>query len=215
LKRETRLNLIFLVVFLAISLPGAVILFIKKLDPAAPRMDEPDAVLRQVPFMTPPPAPSGARWMVPTQTRAWLDTLTRQKTGKAMASAVVGGPEWEPIISADHRMQVMSITPASNAAVAGLLLWNGATSTDISEYQLYAHLGLRVEKGAVESVEPVPVPPDVRKELVSLGYTHPPTQVLWMRAHWPGGLANGQTMQLDLTGWSEPPLRTSVEWAVK
>ena len=39
MKRETRVNLIFLIAFLAISLPGAVILFRKKLEPNARRMD--------------------------------------------------------------------------------------------------------------------------------------------------------------------------------
>jgi hypothetical protein len=214
-KRETRLNLIFLAVFLVLSLPGAVILFRKKLDPRASRMDQPDAVLRRMPFMAPPPVPPGVRWMVPPATRAWLEDLTRQKAGTPMASSVVGGPEWEPIISDDHRLQLMSTSAANDAAVAGLLLWHGATSTEASDYPVYAHFGSRVEKGTVESIEPVPIPADVRKELVSLGYTHPPKQVLWMRVRWPGDSASGQTMQLTLAGWSSPPLRSSVEWAVK
>jgi hypothetical protein len=214
-KRETRVNLWFLAVFLVLSLPGAVILFRKKLDPTASRMDQPDAVLSRMPFMAPPPVPPGVRWMVPTATRAWLAELTREKAGTAMASTVTGGPEWEPIISADHRLQVMSVSTANDATVAALLLWHGWTSTEASNYLVYADIGSREEQGTIESVEPVPIPPDVRKELVSLGYTHPPKQVLWMRARWPGALTNGQTVDLALTGWSSPPLRSLVEWDVK
>jgi hypothetical protein len=214
-KRETRLNLWFLAVFLVLSLPGAVILFRKKMDPSASRMDQPDAVLSRVAFMAPPPVPPGVRWMVPPRTRAWLEELTQQKAGTAMASTVVGGPEWEPIISDDHRLQVMSVATVKDATSAALVLWRGATSIEASSYRLDVSLGSRAEQGAVESVEPVPIPADVRKELVSLGYTHPPMQVLWIRAHWPGALANGQTVPLTLAGWSSPPLRSSVEWAVK
>lgn len=215
MKRETRLNLLFLVVFLVLSLPGAVILFRKKLDPAASRMDQPDAMLRQMPYMAPPPVPPGVRWMVPPATRAWLDELTRQKAGTPMASAVVGGPEWEPIISADHRLQVMSVVPGQDATTAALLVWHGATSTDPASYPLQVQIGSRDEQGTIASIEAVPIPANVRKELVSLGYAHPPTQVLWLRAHWPGDLAAGQTVHLDLMGSGNPPLRTGVEWVVK
>lgn len=215
MKRETRVNLIFLVVFLALSLPGAVILFRKKLDPSASRMDQPDAVLSRVAFMAPPPVPPGVRWMVPPQTRAWLEELTQKRAGTPLASTVVGGPEWEPIISEDHRLQVMSVSTVKDATTAGLLLWRGATSIEASNYRLDVKFGSRAEQGTVESVEPVPIPENVRKELVGHGYTHPPHQVLWMRARWSGALVDGQTVQLTLAGWSSPPLRSSVEWAVK
>jgi hypothetical protein len=69
-RRETRVNLIFLVAFLALSLPGAVILFRKKLDPGAPRMDQPDMMVTRLPYMAPLPAPTGVKWVVPDRTRA-------------------------------------------------------------------------------------------------------------------------------------------------
>ena len=43
------------------KLPGAVILFRKKLDPTAHRLDQPDPVLRRLPYMSPLPAPPDMR----------------------------------------------------------------------------------------------------------------------------------------------------------
>lgn len=216
MTRETRANLWFLVVFLIISLPGAVILFRKKLDPSASRMDAPDAVLRQIPFMAPPPAPPGVRWMVPPRTRAWLETIAHEKTGAAMVSSVGPGPEWEPVISPDHVLQWVSVVPQKERTTVGLLIWDGSWPDEASRFDLRARINGEPKAATVEAIEAVPVPGEVRKELVGLGFTHPPVRVLWVRA------AISQSWQpepadavLDLGCPGDPPRRTSVEWAVR
>lgn len=203
MKRETRLNLWFLGIFLVVSLPGAVILFIKKLDPGASRMDQPDAVLTQLPYMSPPPAPPGTRWMVPPKTRQWLSDLTRQKTGGAMASAVAEGPEWEPVISADHLLQLMShrrVGPKTEAY--SLLLWGERIPAKAS--QLAVRLSMSGQTptapGTVASAEALPIPADVRKELVQLGFDHPPTHVIWIET---------ESANLDLGPWRRITLQST------
>jgi hypothetical protein len=183
LKRETRLNLWFLGIFLVVSLPGAVILFIKKLDPGASRMDTPDAVLAQLPYMAPTPAPPETRWMVPPKTRQWLADLTQQNTGGPMASAVAEGPEWEPVISSDHLLQLMShrrIRPKTEAY--SLLLWGERMPANAAQMavRLSAPAKDEVFEGTVKSAHATAIPADVRKELVQLGFDHPPMRVLWI-----------------------------------
>lgn len=215
MRRETRLNLWFLAIFLVLSLPGAVILFHKKLDPSASRMDQPDAVLNQVPYMTPPPVPPGVRWMLPPATDAWLAELTRQRAGTPMLSAVPPGPEWEPVISPDHVLQVMSMSPAGPSTRVGLLVWHGDWPDSVKDYQLGAQLGGTRSAGTVEAVDSIAIPPEVRKELVSLGYAHPPKQVRWLRASLPRKISPADRVTLTLANVMNPSQETSVSWTVQ
>lgn len=203
MTRETRLNLWFLGIFLVITLPGAVILFIKKLDPGASRMDTPDAVLMQLPYMAPVTAPPGTRWMVPPKTRQWLADLTQQKTGGPLASSVTEGPEWEPLISNDHLLQLMSHRRGGQKSeIDSLLLWTDRFTP--TAQQMKFRIGVpgqsQTFEGNVTSVEEVSIPPDVRKELVQLGFDHPPSRVLWIEAAAPDSEAG-------------PWERITLEWA--
>ena len=59
MTRETRNNLVFLVVVVAMLAPGAVILFKKKMQPTLKPMHLPHAVQRQVAYLSPLETPPG------------------------------------------------------------------------------------------------------------------------------------------------------------
>lgn len=215
MTRETRLNLWFLAIFLVISLPGAVILFIKKLDPAASRMDEPDAVQTQLPYMAPAPAPPETRWMVPPVTHRWLAELTQQKTGGPIVSAVPPGPEWEPVISADHHLQIMSVHAESGSIHLALIIWDSRSSDDPNRLKLSMHVGGRDLPTLAVRTESVEIPAPVRHELVNLGYAHPPAQVEWIACDAQGTIDPGAQAIIELTGAAGPAARTSVVWTIR
>src|SRR5438270_478817 len=83
MKHETRVNLIFLSLFLAISLPGAVILFKRKLDPAAAPMYLPDPIRQRLPYMAPQWMPDEVTRVIPPLTGQWVDELNRDNGGGA------------------------------------------------------------------------------------------------------------------------------------
>lgn len=215
MTRETRLNLWFLVIFLIISLPGAVILFIKKLDPSASRIDEPDAVRMQLPYMAPVPAPPETRWMVPAKTRQWLADLTQQKTGQAMASAVASGPEWEPIISADHRVQAVSVFAEKGMTNLAVIVWNGLTADEVNGLRISLRSNGRDLPASIVKVEWVDVPEDVRHEWVNLGFDHPPKRIAWVDGRAEGILEAGSNVELDLSDTESAVFRTQVSWTVR
>lgn len=215
MTRETRLNLWFLAIFLIISLPGAVILFIKKLDPSASRMDEPDAVRMELPYMAPVPAPPETRWMVPPKTRQWLADLTRQKTGQPMTSAVPAGPEWEPVISADHRLQVMSVFVKKGRASLAVIVWNGLTSTGADRLKMSLRSSGHDLPAKIIQVEWIDVPEDVRHEWVSLGFDHPPKRIAWIEGRAEANLVPDSNAHLELTDSGSAAFRTSVSWTVR
>jgi hypothetical protein len=219
-KRETRANVIFLTVFLALCIPGATILFIKQLRPGAPRLAQPDAVLRQLPYMASLPVPPGTRWIVPGRTRDWLEEQRHARMGThAMLSANPPGPDWEPVISSDHKLQVVALINGPSTTSVDMILWDSKLRGNVELYSI----SIRGTSppfppvlGRIEGVEQLTVPQEVRRELVDLGYTHPPTRVTRVRAEfqWKAVLDSKVRLSLDHADDTDP-LLTTVDFVVR
>lgn len=208
MRRETRVNLLFLLAFVAVSLPGAVILFRKKLDPTAHRLDQPDPILNRLPYMSPPPAPPGIRWVSPDLTQRWLAGLARPAT---LASAAPPGPQWEPVISADHRLQLLVAERAAGSARLDLIVWDEAVEPSAEAF------AVRVdgEAAPVASAESLPLPHDVRRELVVAGFVRPPEHIVRLQVTC-GPLAPDKTHRVELSYDGPPaPLRESLDIPVR
>jgi hypothetical protein len=174
MKRETRLNLIFLGLFLAVSLPGAVILFKKKLEPGSARMFMPDAVREHIPYMTPLATGPEVRRFVPPLTGEWLGQLAHDRAG----GAAVLTHEGHPVMSDDWLLQAIATRPGEQTTDVWMILWdsraaNGQGSIDVSVDGTAA---------VATEVERIPVPAAVVQELKSSGYPQPPTRVIWLKA---------------------------------
>ena len=115
MTRETRANLIFLAIFLAISVPGAVMLVKKKTEPGAPPMSMPDYVRQRLPYMAPQRTSDSVMRVVPELTGEWVEQVNREQGGGARV--MMNGHV--PLISDDRTVQVVSITKEK----AFLLLW--------------------------------------------------------------------------------------------
>jgi len=193
MKRETKFNLIFLGAFLAISIPGAVMLFIKKLDPNASRMSMPDPVRKRLPFMTPPGRPGEelGRY-VPEQAGAWLDGLTMQESGERMLL-------WNhrPAISEDRLFQVMNVKPGDPGQMA-LIVWTPECEAVASHFALQCEQDGKMTDCEIVSIKEMPIPANVRKELVGSGYNKPPQRVIWMNARAPVEMDARQPAQVRL-----------------
>jgi len=217
-RRENRINLIFLLAFLAVSLPGAVILFRKKLQPGAPRMDEPDRMSNLRPYMAPLPGPVGVRWVVPDRTRQWLsDVAALHGSAGSLPSSAPPGPQWEPVISDDHLVQVAKLSVKD--ARIGLVIWNSQVQSDASRYSISVHDAAdrgRQFQCSILQVEPIPVPSEVRRELVQLGFIRPPAQVMWVEGQIRPPPAEGSTIRFTLAYRGAPSvLRTEMDLVIR
>lgn len=216
MTRETRLNLWFLAIFLVVSLPGAVILFIKKLDPSASRIDQPDAVQAQLPYMAPVPAPPETRWIVPPQTHRWLTEVTQQKTGSAsIISAVPPGPEWEPVISPDHRLQVMSIARGRDTTHVSLIVWDGPLSDDAGRLKVKLQKGGRHLPVSVVRTDLIEIPEPIRHDWVNMGFAHPPARIEWIDCELKSPIEATDHITLTLTEATGATLKSAVSWTVQ
>ena len=190
MRRETKLNLAFLIGFLLLSLPGVVILFVKKLDPNERPMSAPPYVRTTAAYNNPVETRSDTVRVVPPQTRAWVDEVARRHAGSAPVRVEAAGGRSEPIISDGRCWELLAIRPdaaagtaAGTAAVEVVLL---AWSDEFGREQVRrVAASLTTAGGAAPvvrtEVEPVSVPPAVVAELKDEGYVLPPTRAAVVR----------------------------------
>lgn len=170
MQRETRINLIFLALFIVLIAPGAVILVRKKLQPSASRMDMPDPVRRQLPYMAPQVTPPEVTRFIPPRTSVWLQEVIRRRTGlDAMLLR-----DREPVMSADRRLQLVGVAGVQ----AHLLVW--------APQLLDPRPEVRFEGESLEiAITTEPIPEEIRREWVSMGFVKPPAEVGWLTVQLP------------------------------
>jgi hypothetical protein len=191
MKRETRANLIFLTAFLTLTLPGAVILFKKKLDPRAPAMFMPDYVRRRLPYMAPQlsPAEQVVRF-VPDLTGQWVTQLNAQRGGAAQV--LMSGHR--AITTDDHLIQVLSIGPAT----LNLIAWDDRYGTDLQRYSISITSGATTIPGQVRSAEKIPLPADIKRELMDAGVIRPPAAITFLTVEFAERLAKNDQFVLQI-----------------
>lgn len=193
MSKETRANLIFLTLFLGLSIPGAVILFVKKSDPLAGRMSLPDSVRRRVPYMAPIQAPQGElNRYVPPLTGQWVSGVA-----KSAGFDDVALRRWRPVISDDFIVQLVGTRPGPSRADAStttticLIAWDHPYSTDVSKYTAAAKWGERDVPAKVVAARTLELPADVRKEVMGGGFAAAPAKVVWLEVSVEAGGGGG------------------------
>lgn len=181
MKRDTRVNIWFLAIFLAICLPGAVILFRKKLNPNARPIFMSDEMEHRLPYMAPGPTPPGIVRVVPPGTWAFLQKLVSQKTGlNRIASEAAANGEPTPILSEDRQMQVVAIRKGSDKMIVDLVSWDAAASEETAKYSASLEVDGRSEEAQLVKVETVPLDESVRRDLMNFGEIIPPKRIVWI-----------------------------------
>jgi hypothetical protein len=180
-RRETKLNLLFLALFLAASLPGGVILFRKKLLPGARPIFMSDTIDRRVPYMSPGNPPPGYRRVIPPLTAQWLDQLVHERTGepRALMNSDARGNN-QPILSDDHQLQLLSIRRTDNQTHLAVIDWNPAHAPDRAAITASLRSGQTLAPAAVQAIAQINLPPAVKTELINLGLMKVPASIAWI-----------------------------------
>jgi hypothetical protein len=177
MKRETRANLLFIGLFLAISLPGAVVLFKKKMDPTSAPMGMPDFVRRRLPYMVPLSTPDNqVTRVVPPLTGAWVADVHREQGGDG--PVLMKGPL--PVTSKDRNLQVTGLTETASGTSIFLLAWEGGFGVEPARYRVEAESKGERFSGRVVAARAVTMPTNVKRELMSGGYVKPSPEVVWI-----------------------------------
>ena len=154
MKKETRNNVIFLGLFLLISVPGAVRLFIKKLDPEAKPMYLPDPTPHVAAYNYPIGVATRVERVVPAEVADFTARVAALVPGERPADGV-------PILTEDRLAEVLTVDAAGRPM--SLLVWRAARE-------------VVVEGGEVEVLPPVTVPAEAFLALRDTGWPVPPQQ---------------------------------------
>ena len=197
MTRETKANLIFLSLFVALSVPGGIILFKKKLT-STRMMYLPDPVNRTLTYMDPMPAPPSVPRVVPPLTAAWVAQLGG---GRAVPMRAAAGGMPMPVMSRNQLFQVAACELAEDHWRLWLLVWDPRLRPEVERLTALADGGAPVA-GRVESADAIPMPTPVRKELQDAGYPRPPDSVVRVVVRFDGKPAPGNksTILLNYAG---------------
>jgi len=179
---ESRANLIFLAIFLVVSIPGAVILVKKKMDPVSRPMWIPDGRRNSMVYIDQADAPQSVGRVAPAITSLWLADEARARFGitgiateDALASATDNVPR--PIVSESRFFQLLGAKRQGDAVAIYLAFWNlprGDGAVDVKTKS-------GGEPLEFESTE-TPVPAAVKKDLQDSGLPRPPQRIRWISA---------------------------------
>ena len=192
MTRETRFNLIFLAVILAILTPGGVILFRKKLEPTLRPMSAPHAVQREHAYLSPLATPPGRKRVEPPYTAKWIESLVRERIGERKVVRPTA-PDGLPLVSDKKTFELIALEPGEGTSRAWVLLWQA----DEPAGDKWSLDGAPSSAGEVRvvSAATLPVPPFVREELGETGVLRPPHEVQWQELEFTRPAASPATLR--------------------
>lgn len=181
MSREAKLNAIFLLAILLLSLPGVIILVRKKLDPDARYMAEAPYIRRTEVYNNPVDAGTRSIRVVPPVTSGWVSELTNEHLGSAPLRREAPGGRVEPILSAGRHFEFLAAPEDAGGRTIALLAWlDDFGAGRVASVDADAEGGLLGELQEV-SIQEIAVPPKVVDELQDGGFVVPPRRVAIVR----------------------------------
>lgn len=174
MQKETKSNLIFLIVLLIILAPGAFILVKKKLDPNSRRMGGPDPVRKATAYIDPFDVPEDFRRLVPPAAEEWVATLMPTQVGRTPTTVPTdhGGPA----VSERKMFEVLSVSRNSLGIQASVLVWNLPNNKQPTLVKAKAAIGKQVLDATNVKIVKLQIPKPVQDELRTAGFIRPPSQ---------------------------------------
>ena len=181
MKRETRANLIFIVVLLALMTPGVTMTLIRRWkEPGRTLMPPPIREALAYIDRTAGPAKHMPR-VVPPRLGSFVaqvtDRLIRMQSG---LTSFVGDGKFAPVMSDDVMLQAVAAGAHDEKYRVALIAWSGDF---VPVQKLFRFEGTRdgaTVPGTMESYEQQNMPIELRTELQSYGYILPPDGFMWM-----------------------------------
>jgi hypothetical protein len=202
MTKETKYNLIFLAIILALLLPGAVILVRKQMSPGARRADLFDTVPKTVTYMDPQPTPPGMRRVAPPMTMQWFAKVVRDHAG-ANAITNLTDSDGLPLMSDEKSFQLAAMREEPAATRLWVVSWN----PNEADFFRSAHWSLathdQVFDGSGKAFEEIPIPDSVRDELGANGLLKPPKMVAWREIQFPPASPGTWRITAALNGRSD------------
>lgn len=181
MTRETRNNLIFIIILIVVTLPGAVMLFKKKLAPNARPIGAPEPVKNTTAYMDPFDVPDDFRRVVPQKVEAWVRSLIQAKLAAPTSQPMNSG---RPVMSEARVFEVIDFSRNAAGVRLSVILWNMDGKPDLIKSRCGTGKGAVFEPLS-HNLESLVVPADVLEEIRLAGFVTPPKNVHLLTLQFP------------------------------
>lgn len=181
MTRETKFNLAFLTLILALLGPGGVLLFFSRLKPNIKPLTDPDPMPHTVAFISPGQTPPGMVRVYPPHTAAWVNQLMDQHGASDIKLAK--DDRQQPMVSQKRSFQLLGVRRYPTATTILVLVWNQLNLGSTPHWTLDAGGASHVPQ-AIQT-EPIAIPDLVQKELGANQILILPKQVEWVQMTFP------------------------------
>lgn len=195
-SKESRANLIFVVLFVLISIPGLIMLVRKKMDPERGPMWMPPAMYSGLVYIDTIDAPPNIKRFVPAQTAAWVRDLVREHFGVTAPPTITVDGEDQPVMSDDRLAQLIGLETRDGKTRIALLLWNLPRESTPTSIQIL-HEDVALSDTKTESIE---VPQEIKRDLQESGIPAPPLHVQFVTATLNGAPSGKLSLRCEVDG---------------
>jgi hypothetical protein len=179
MKRETRTNLWFIVILAILTLPGAVILTMKKLSRTEGRPTYPPAVRREFVFMDPTPGQGHLFRVTPPQLGEFVSDIGKKLLPfDDSIDSLVDNPNFAARMSQRREFQLVAVSKDQSLRKAGLLTWSKHVLPLVDQIRVVGTTAKGEVEGKIFHYKGEIIPIDVVSEMKSYGVILPPTQVV-------------------------------------
>ncbi len=196
MTRETKLNLIFLTVILALLGPGGVLLFLSRLKPSIRPLTDPAPVPHTVAFIAPGDLPPGMVRVYPPHTADWVNELMRERDAGDIKLA--RDDHGQPMVSQNRTFQLLGVRRDPKATTVLVLVWSDLTAGSSTQWMLDAdgrsHVPLATQ------TQSIAIPRLVQRELGANQILILPKQVEWVEMTFPALGDNRWTLARKIAG---------------
>ncbi len=207
MQKETKHNLIFLVIVLLVVTPGMVKLFMNKLNGGKP-ITMRDPVRRVAIYVDPMELPESMTRVVTPEAARWVKSLTPTGDNPTVRSETTPAPT-EAWVSQNRKFELLVVGSHPRGTQAYLLIWAPNTSPEEGALKTHWDLGEGKKGEAIQTrVQSYEVPPEVRKSFVDLGYSKPVKEVTLLHVVYGVNITDAKSSKLvvDYSGpeaWSD------------
>ena len=186
MKSETRANLIFITIFLGLSLPGLVIMLTRSIRTSGLAVPPPP-VRGVFAYMDPTPQFEGLPRVTPPAAARFVHrVVNRLTTMQPGLRSVLEDATNAPIMSRRLSLQLIALGAHENTYRVAVIGWHPRFNPLPALYQFTGQRGATSVAGVLGQYEQQNLSLEVRSELRDYGYIIPPESVMWMIVSFPG-----------------------------
>ncbi len=171
--KETRANLIFILVLIPLLAPGAIALVRKSMETGTAPLAAPPITRTEYAYVDPWDRPTARERVVPPKTMRFLQAQAEKRFTPGNDAEV---QQFEAVVSSRRTFEVVAASRTSEGAVRiAVAAWNPA----LTEAAAAAKWQLDGQSLDYRGFEAVDLPEPVRQELVQLSFVRPPKTLGW------------------------------------